>query len=290
MITKSRADCKFHTIVSSEALTTEEIFSTEGSGLAFKEELCPANGEVIIPDTEIPLQEADSNTATSLTDGHSDVSALPMRVDDHVDSNDCASLESENAESIIVQQTATANCEGTDAQRHQTPRALSNTGATPQHGAIESVVGGRAYTKAELATMDMTELVRLLDSGAIEMDELIEACDEAAARRKAEARRTRDLSDPQVLMAAVRGELGDDEWRRLREASGRLRRGEVPAAEYYTAFKEAFARLDSDGLLEPLLETLPDPAKRSEIRDLHRAAAASAAAAAAAASDDDSDG
>ena len=146
------------------------------------------------------------------------------------------------------------------------------------------------YSKAELATMDMLELVRLLDGGEIEMDELVEACDEAAARRKAEARRTRDLRDPQVLMAAVREELADsDAWARLRAESGRLRRGEVSPEAYYTAFATAFARLDREGLLEPLLDTLPDPEKRQRILGLHRAAAAAAAEAAAAAAEEETD-
>jgi hypothetical protein len=124
--------------------------------------------------------------------------------------------------------------------------------------------------------MDMLELVKLLDAGDIEMDDLVAACDEAAARRKAEQRSARNLRDPQVLMAAVREELADPaDWARLREQSGRLRRGEVSPAAYHAAFAAAFARLDKEGLLD----TLPDPDKRREILGLHRAAAAAAAAA-----------
>jgi hypothetical protein len=73
-------------------------------------------------------------------------------------------------------------------------------------------------------------------------------------------------------MAAIREEIADsDTWSSLRAESGRLRRGETSAAAYYARFAAAFAALDREGLFEPLVDTLPDPAKRSEIRDLHRA-------------------
>jgi hypothetical protein len=128
-----------------------------------------------------------------------------------------------------------------------------------------------SYSKADLASMDMMELVKLLDSGDIEMDELVEACDEAAAKRKEEAKRNRDLRDPQVLMSAIKEEIADsDTWDSLRAESGRLRRGQTSAGAYYARFAAAFAALDREGLFEPLVDTLPDPAKRQEIRDLHR--------------------
>lgn len=128
----------------------------------------------------------------------------------------------------------------------------------------------KIYSKAELVTMDMTELVRLLDAGEIEMDELIEACDEAATKKKEEMKKNRNLKDPQVLMQAIQQEIADDDvWRNLRAQSGQLRKNELSCAEYYAAFQEVFAKLDRDGLFRPMIELLPDRAKQEEIFSLH---------------------
>jgi hypothetical protein len=49
-----------------------------------------------------------------------------------------------------------------------------------------------------------------------------------------------------------------------RAESGKVRRGEVTPVAYYTSFSMVFARLDREGLLEPMFESKrPSPAKHA---------------------------
>jgi hypothetical protein len=277
MITKSRADCKIHRLAQiepepddrrSEHIVLEKDLHEDSSNLLQLEltehahppnstaDFCVCNTQSMMDGQQVHIPSSSNLPQDGTADIDISLISEPSTSEPTVSSHDAALTQP------IASPVATAS---PDAPAPMPPSK-------------------RTYTKPELATMDMLELVKLLDAGDIEMDDLVAACDEAAARRKAEQRSARNLRDPQVLMAAVREELADPaDWARLREQSGRLRRGEVSPAAYHAAFAAAFARLDKEGLLEPLLDTLPDPDKRREILGLHRAASAAAAAAAAAA-------
>ena len=250
MITRSRADCKIIKKPKSELVDDSLIH----------------NGTEPAENQQESCQQGQTQPSTTLDDSMQLLNPSTESVEPFIENTIVTVdvVESDSSESESESNEVLNEDSAVGARTDPAPASAAPSSSVPCSSRA-------AYSKADLASMDMMELVKLLDSGDIEMDELVEACDEAAAKRKEEAKRNRDLRDPQVLMSAIKEEIADaDTWSALRAESGRLRRGQVSAAEYYARFADAFAALDGEGLLEPLVDSLPDPAKRHEIRELHR--------------------
>ena len=131
----------------------------------------------------------------------------------------------------------------------------------------------------EINTMDMTELARLIETGRLDMDRMMEAMDRGAAKKKEQERRMRDLSDPKCLVASLKEELPDTEdLKAFKEASGRLGRGEITCEAYFTGLGPrhtatlkalALSTIGADiqggpSLLEAALRGIPNAALRAE--------------------------
>ena len=137
----------------------------------------------------------------------------------------------------------------------------------------------------DINTMDMTELARLIETGQLDMDRMMEAMDRGAAKKKEQERRTRDLSDPKCLVASLKEELPDTEdLKAFKEASGRLGRGEITCEAYFTGLGPrhtatlkalALSTIGADipggpSLLEAALRGIPNAALRAEALALVR--------------------
>mmetsp|Transcript_52784 Transcript_52784/g.124671 ORF Transcript_52784/g.124671 Transcript_52784/m.124671 type:complete len:122 (+) Transcript_52784:957-1322(+) len=114
--------------------------------------------------------------------------------------------------------------------------------------------------------MDLMDLVKLVDSGDLDMDRLEEAMDKAAAKKKAEEKAKRDLSDPQVLMKAVGEEIGSrEELLRFKKSSGAYAKAQITCQQYFEESGPTLRLLDKEGLLEHVIKQIPDEGKRADV-------------------------
>lgn len=94
----------------------------------------------------------------------------------------------------------------------------------------------------------------------------------APPEKKVRAVDSIDVRDAREVMGAVKTCIGEgDAFDQFRADSGAYRRGEMDCADYYSSHSETFNQLDEEGLLAPMINLLPDEAKKTELRELREA-------------------
>jgi hypothetical protein len=120
-------------------------------------------------------------------------------------------------------------------------------------GAGKGRAGGKrkdaGLTDEEIASMDMAELVKLIDSKQLDMDRMTEAFDRVAASKARAERLQRNLCERELVALSLKEEIADGgELKAFKQACGALGRGNLSVEAYVRQQRHVLATLNKSDI------------------------------------------